>query len=192
VTIRHADGAAPVSLHAESLTVQEGVRRLLRGHSYVLVYGDDVPGAKLAEIIVLGRHRAAGGDLVAVSEAVDTPAAPAPGTDTRDHEVAHDTARKVDVPRPERAMPPVVARGELDAIAPPPPRPRGGAAALALVNADEHLRLAALAQVQDGTEGAPMRMLMRMASFLGHGAVHVAKASSQAAMPGLGRAQGVD
>ena len=69
VTILHTDTAAPVSLRGEGLTLEEGLQRLLRGRSYVLVYRDDTPSGPLVEIIVLGNRRPPGDEGVTVVEA---------------------------------------------------------------------------------------------------------------------------
>ena len=161
VTVLHADTAGLVSLRGEGLTVEEGLQRLLRGQSYVLVYRDDAPSGRLAEIIVLGNRRAPADEAVTVSGAAETTVVTTSGHEAPRGDHPPEATRTSEIQRAERVVPRAEAA---PAGQPDRPRPQGGGAVtLALVHADEHLRLAALAQIQDGTEAAPMRTLARMA-----------------------------
>jgi hypothetical protein len=72
------DAAAPVWADLNGIGIEEGIRRLLRGHSYVLVHAPgDVHGAsRLVEIVVLGGAGSAGADGIRTAEAAP-PAPPA-------------------------------------------------------------------------------------------------------------------
>jgi hypothetical protein len=160
VTVLHADAAALVSLSSDGLTLEEGLQRLLRGQSYVLVYRDDAPSGRLAEIIVLGNKRGPDDEAVTVAAVAEISSpAMSGGEVSRDVHPPEPTTWAEGL-RHERPLPPVETA---PAGRPDRPRPGGGAVTLALATSDEPMRLAALAQIQDGTEAAPMRMLTRMA-----------------------------
>jgi hypothetical protein len=167
ITIRGSVGREPVSIALDGISVESALRQLLRGRSYVAVYGEDAanPGVpRLAEIIVLGEPGAGGQDVEReASPTTPMPASmPAPPmkrirtSPPRDERELHHLARR-GATAGER-------RGALTALAHRRPgRDTTALLAAALDDPDEQVRAVALRHLAALPDAPPAAAVARVA-----------------------------